>query len=85
MSIFAFICLYQLLIFKKKVTFRHLFSRPGPCDPYVLVTFVHISNISTLIDPMLTKLFGPNILRALIFVINFLLGTKFFWPKYVLD
>ena len=34
MSIFAFICPYQLLTFKKKVTFRQLFSRPGPCDPY---------------------------------------------------
>ena len=34
MSIFAFICPYQLLTLKKKVTFRQLFSRPGPCDPY---------------------------------------------------
>ena len=37
MSIFAFICPYQLLTFKKKVTFRQLFSRPGPYDPYVLM------------------------------------------------
>ena len=35
MSIFAFICPYQLLTLKKKVTFCQLFSRPGPCDPYV--------------------------------------------------
>ena len=35
MSNFAFICPYQLLTFKKKVTFRQLFSRPGPYDPYV--------------------------------------------------
>ena len=34
MSIFAFICPYQLLTLKKKVTFRQLFSRPGPYDPY---------------------------------------------------
>ena len=34
MSIFAFICPYQLLTLKKKVTFRQLFSRPGQCDPY---------------------------------------------------
>ena len=34
MSIFAFICPYQLLAFKKKVTFHQLFSRPGPYDPY---------------------------------------------------
>ena len=36
MSIFAFIRPYQLLTFKKKVTFRQLFSRPGPYDPYEL-------------------------------------------------
>ena len=36
MSIFAFIRPYQLLTFKKKVTFCQLFSRPGPCDPYVV-------------------------------------------------
>ena len=35
MSIFAFICLYQLLTLKKKVKFRQLLSRPGACDPYV--------------------------------------------------
>ena len=34
MSIFAFICPYQLLTLKKKVTFHQLFSRPGPYDPY---------------------------------------------------
>ena len=34
MSIFAFICPYQLLTLKKKVTFRQLFSRPGPYDSY---------------------------------------------------
>ena len=36
MSIFAFICPYQLLTLKKKVTFCQLFPRPGPCDPYAL-------------------------------------------------
>ena len=34
MSIFAFICPYQLLTLKK-VTFCRHFSRPGPYDPYV--------------------------------------------------
>ena len=34
MSIFAFICPYQLLTLNKKVTFHQLFSRPGPYDPY---------------------------------------------------
>ena len=32
---------------------------------YVPATFVHISDISAVIDPILTKLFGPNILGAL--------------------
>ena len=36
MSIFAFIRPYHLLTFKKKVTFRQLFSRPDPYDPYVM-------------------------------------------------
>ena len=27
---------------------------------YVMATFVHISNISAVNDPILTKLFGPN-------------------------
>ena len=40
MSIFAFICLYQLLTFKKKVTFRQLFSRPGACDPYTHICLI---------------------------------------------
>ena len=40
MSIFAFICLYQLLTLKKKVTFRQLFSRPGACDPYMTIEVV---------------------------------------------
>ena len=35
MSNFAFICPYQLSTLKKNVTFRQLFSRPGPCDPYM--------------------------------------------------
>ena len=34
MSIFAFICPYQLLTLKK-VTFCQHFSRTGPYDPYV--------------------------------------------------
>ena len=37
MSIFAFICPYQLLTLKK-VTLRQLFSRPGPYDPYMYVS-----------------------------------------------
>ena len=37
MSIFAFICPYQLHTLKKKVKFCQLFSRPGPCDPYVVL------------------------------------------------
>ena len=48
---------------------------------YVLATLVHISNISAVIDHIFTKLFGPNILGALIFVKQIFL-TKFFWPKY---
>ena len=48
---------------------------------YVLVTFVHISNISAVIDPILTKLFGPNILGASIFVNKFFFGTRFFCTK----
>ena len=54
---------------------------------YALVTFVHMCNISALIDPILTKLFGPNILGALnLFGPNLkygpnLLWTRFFGPK----
>ena len=35
---------------------------------FLLGTFVHISNISDLTDPILTKLLGPNFLGASIFV-----------------
>ena len=35
MLVFAFIYPYQLLTLKKKVTFRQLFSRPGPYDPCI--------------------------------------------------
>ena len=61
---------------------------------YVLAKFVHLSNISAVIDPIWTKLFGSNILGALIFVNKFFLnkillvkisfGPNVFWTKYVL-
>ena len=42
---------------------------------FVLVTFVHIKNIFAVTDPMLTKLFGLNVLQGLIFL------DQFFCPK----
>ena len=45
---------------------------------YVLAKFVHISNISAVTDPILNKLFGPNFLGVIIFV----LGPNFFGPKF---
>ena len=38
---------------------------------YILVTFVNISNIPAVTDPILTKLFGPNIFGALTFGARF--------------
>ena len=35
---------------------------------YALATFFHISNISAVIGPILTKLFGPNFFGIIIFV-----------------
>ena len=56
MSIFAFIRPYQLLTFKKKVTFRQLFSRPGPCDPYTgrLMYLQHQLNCALVLNPLIT-------------------------------
>ena len=58
----------------------------------VRVIIVHIRNISTVTDPILTKLFGPNYLGAkILFDPNFvgpkdfytqnLFGPKFFWTE----
>ena len=52
---------------------------------YVLATLVNNSNFSAVIDPILTKLFRPNIWGSLIFVNFFFVGTKIFWPKYFWD
>ena len=46
---------------------------------FLLGTFVHISNISAHTDPILTKLLGPNILGASIFVDQNFLGQNFFY------
>ena len=43
---------------------------------FALGTFVHICNISAVIDPILTKLFGPNIL-----VNNLFLEPNSFGPN----
>ena len=45
---------------------------------FVLAIFFHIRNISAVTDPILTKLFEPNFLGALIF-----LGEHLFWTKYL--
>ena len=50
---------------------------------YVLATLVHISNGSAVIDPILTKHYGPNILGALIVVNNHFFKQIFFSPKNV--
>ena len=52
---------------------------------YALVTFVHISNISDVTGPILTKLFGPNFLGFINFVGQNVLGPNFFRPKFFLD
>ena len=46
--------------------------------PTVLGTFVHDRNISAITDPILTKLFGPNLFGDL----NFL-DQHFAWPKFL--
>ena len=48
--------------------------------PYVLATFVHISNNSAVSDPILTKLFAPNFLWTLICVKD----QKEIWTKLLL-
>ena len=50
---------------------------------YALVTFVHISNISAVTGPILTKLFGPNLLGVIIFVDQNVFGFNLFWPRFV--
>ena len=62
---------------------------------YALATFVHISNISVLTGPILTKLFVPNFLGVKFFLTNIFLlklfGSKIIWapnglgPKIILD
>ena len=49
---------------------------------YALVTFVHISNISAVIGPILIKLFGPNFFGVIIFVDQNVLGQNFFKTQY---
>ena len=48
---------------------------------FVLATFVQIRNVSAVTELILTKKFGPNILRALIFLDELLVLPKFFWNK----
>ena len=52
---------------------------------YVMETFVHISNISAVSDPILTKLCEPNILWALIFISKFFFEQKSFGPNVFLN
>ena len=47
---------------------------------FVLPTFVHISNIPVVTDPILTKLFGPNVLQT--FDLNFVWTLIFLDPKF---
>ena len=47
---------------------------------YVLATFVHISIISAVTDPILSNLLGPNFFGAVIFV-----DQHIFWPEDFLD
>ena len=54
-------------------------------EAYALATFVHISNISAVTGPILTKLFGPNFLGFIIFVGQNALGPNFFRPKFFSD
>ena len=48
---------------------------------YAMVAFVHISNISAVSGPILTKLFGHNFLGVTIFAAQNILGPKFFRNK----
>ena len=50
-----------------------------------MATFVHISNISDVTGPILTKLFGPNFFEIMIFVDKNVLGQNFFGPKFFLN
>ena len=50
-----------------------------------MATFVNISNISAVADPILTKLLGPDYLGALIFVGQHFSGLNFFLTKYFLE
>ena len=53
--------------------------------PTVMVTFVHISNISAVTGPILTKLFWPNFFGVIIFVDQNVHGQNFFGPKCFLN
>ena len=51
---------------------------------YALATFVHITNISAVTGPILTKLFGLHFLGGMIFVDLIVLGLQFFFnPKFI--
>ena len=52
--------------------------------PYALVTFVHISNISAVTGPILTKLFGPNFFGVISFVDQNVLGQSFFKTQNII-
>ena len=51
---------------------------------YALVTFVHISNISAVTGPILTKHFGPNFFGVIIFVDQNVLGQNFFKTQNII-
>ena len=59
---------------------------------YVLAMFVHISNISAVSDPILTKLFGPNFsgskflwTNIIFFGPNLFVDQQFCWNQYFLE
>ena len=59
---------------------------------YAMVIIVHISNISAVSGPILSKLFGPNFFGVMMFVDQnvlgqnfFLSGPKVFRPEILLD
>ena len=51
---------------------------------FVMLIFVHISNISAVTNPMFTKLFRPNFWRSRIFFYQNLVTSKLFWNQNVL-
>ena len=46
---------------------------------FVLAIFAHIRNISAVTDPILTKIFRPNLLTAVIFWDQNFFGPKILW------